>query len=150
MLRLISAVVAALAAFALAGCLSTQEMPLAPNVVRIDTQAGGWLFTGQTVPATMRAAAKATLDRGYSHFKFTDASMGQGSVVTGTVGTDNTNVSGTYGHGFMNANANSFGTTSVVRAPTAGAAVTVVMFHANEPGAQGAFDAEQILKQYSQ
>jgi hypothetical protein len=150
MLRLISAVVAALAAFALAGCLSTQEMPLAPNVVRIDTQAGGWLFTGQTVPATMRAAANATLVRGYSHFKFTDASMGQGSVVTGTVGTDNTNVSGTYGHGFMNANANSFGTTSVVRAPTAGAAVTVVMFHANEPGAKEAFDAEQILKQYSQ
>jgi hypothetical protein len=28
--------------------------------------------------------------------------------------------------------------------------VTVVMFHANEPGAQGAFEAEQILKQYSQ
>ena len=57
----------------------------------------------------MRAAAKATLDRGYSHFKFSDA-----------------------------------------HAPTAGAAVTVVMFHANEPGAQGAFEAEQILKQYSQ
>jgi hypothetical protein len=78
-------------------------MPLAPNVVRIDTQAGGWLFTGQTVPATMRAAAKATLDRGYSHFKFTDASLGQGSVVTGAIGTGNTNVNGTYGSGFMNA-----------------------------------------------
>jgi hypothetical protein len=123
---------------------------LAPNVVRIDTQAGGWLFTGQTVPATMRAAAKATLDRGYTHLKFTDASMGQGSVVTGTIGSGNTNVSGNYGGGFMNANATSFGSTSVMRAPTAGAAVTVVMFHANEPGAQGAFEAEQILKQYSQ
>jgi hypothetical protein len=150
MVRLISAVVAVLAAFALAGCLTTQEMPLAPNVVRIDTQAGGWLFTGQTVPATMRAAAKATLDRGYSHFKFTDASLGQGSVVTGTIGSGNTNVSGNYGGGFMNANASSFGSTTVMHAPTAGAAVTVVMFHANEPGAQGAFDAEQILKQYSQ
>jgi hypothetical protein len=150
MVRLISAVVAALAAFALAGCLTTQELPLAPNVVRIDTQAGGWLFTGQTVPATMRAAAKATLDRGYSHFKFTDASLGQGSVVTGAVGTSNTNVNGNYGGGFMNANANSFGTTTVVHAPTAGAAVTVVMFHANEPGAEGAFDAQQVLNQYSQ
>jgi hypothetical protein len=57
-----SAAVTAFAAFALAGCLTTQEMPLAPNVVRIDTQAGGWLFTGQTVPATMRAAAKAVFD----------------------------------------------------------------------------------------
>jgi hypothetical protein len=45
----------------LAGCITTQEMPLAPNVVRIDTQAGGLLFIGQTVPQTMRAAARATL-----------------------------------------------------------------------------------------
>src|SRR5260370_42155121 len=100
-------------ALVLSGCISTQEMPLAPNVVRIDTHAGGWLFTGQTVPATMRAAAKATLDRGYTHFKFTDASMGQGSVVTGTIGSGNTTVSGNYGGGFMNANATSFGSTSV-------------------------------------
>ena len=123
-----------LTALILAGCLSTQEMPLAPNVVRIDTQAGGWLFTGQTVPQTMRAAAKATLDRGYTHFKFADAAMSQGSVVTGAV------ASGGY----------NFGSASVVRAPTASAAATVIMFHANESGAQGAFEAEQVLRQYSQ
>jgi len=155
-----------LVALTLAGCISTQEMPLAPNVVRIDTQAAGWLFTGKTVPQTMRAAAKATLDRGYTHFKFADASLQQGSVVAGTVGSSNTNVmgtsnttvTGTYRGGFMNANANSFGTanattfgsTSVVHAPTAGAAVTVIMFHANEPDAQSAFDAAQVLQQYSQ
>jgi hypothetical protein len=34
----------ALIASALAGCITTQEMPLAPNVVRIDTQAGGLLY----------------------------------------------------------------------------------------------------------
>ena len=138
-----------LAAVALVGCISTQEMPLAPNMVRIDTQAGGLLFTGQTVPQTMRAAAKATLDRGYTHFRFADASVQQGSVVTGTIGSGTTNVSGNYGGGFMNANATSFGSNSVVRAPTAAAAATVIMFRANEPGAQGAFDAEQVLKQYS-
>jgi hypothetical protein len=48
-----------------------------------------------------------------------------------------------------NAKYNSFGSASVVRAPTAGAAATVIMFHANEPGAQGAFEAEQVLRQYS-
>jgi len=138
-----------LAGLALAGCITTQELPLAPNVVRLDTQSKGLLFTGQTVPQTMRAAAKATLDRGYTHFKFEDASLQQGSVVAGTLGSSNTNMSGSYGHGFMNANANTFGSTAVMRAPTAGAAVTVIMFHANEPGAQGAFDAEQVLKQYS-
>lgn len=113
----------------------------------------------------MRAAAKATLERGYSHFRFAGASLQQGSVVAGTIGSSSTNVvgsattnySGTYGGGSLNANsvtfgsanATTYGSTSVIHAPTAGAAVTVVMFHANEPGAQGAFDAAQVLKQYS-
>ncbi|HEY4232210.1 MAG TPA: hypothetical protein VGM76_02180 [Lacipirellulaceae bacterium] len=152
--------------FGLAGCISTQEMPLAPNVVRIDTQSRGLLFTGQTVPQTMRTAAKATLDRGYSHFRFQDASMNQGSVVAGVVGSSQTNFNGnattnyngTYGSSFTSGTANTyasgtantFGSSTVVRAPTASAAATVVMFHANEPGAQGAFDASQVLQQYSQ
>jgi hypothetical protein len=134
----------------LAGCISTQEMPLAPNVVRIDTQSKGLLFTGQTVPQTMRAAAKATLDRGYTHFKFAEAGLSQGSEVAGVVGNSNTNINGSYGHGYMNGNASTFGSASVVRAPTASAAATVIMFHANEPGAKGAFDAGQVLRQYSQ
>ena len=134
------------AALSLAGCISTQEMPLAPNVVRIDTQSSGLLFTGQTVPQTMRAAANATLQRGYSHFKFADAGMNQGSMVTGVVGGSNTNYSGGYRYG----NVNSFGSASVVRAPTAAAAATVIMFHASQPEAQGAFDAAQVLQQYSQ
>ena len=106
-------VISICAALVLAGCISTQEMPLAPNVVRIDTQSKGLLFTGQTVPQTMRAAAKATLDRGYSHFRFSDTSLQQGSVVAGTISSSSTNimgnstttVNGNYGGGFMNANA---------------------------------------------
>ena len=98
----------------------------------------------------MRAAAKATLERGYSHFKFAEAALQQGSVVAGSVSSANANFNGTYGHGYYSGQASGFGSTSVVRAPTAGAAVTVIMFHANEPGAQGAFDAEQVQKQYSQ
>jgi hypothetical protein len=133
-MKIILSTFAALLSILLAGCLTTQEMPLAPNVVRIDTQAGGFLFTGQTVPATMRAAAEATLARGYTHFKFADAGVNQGSVVTGVVASSS----------------NNFGSASLVHAPTASAAATVIMFHADEPGAQGAFQAEQILKQYSQ
>ena len=30
-----------------AGCINTQEMPLAPNVVRLDTHVSGLLFAGQ-------------------------------------------------------------------------------------------------------
>lgn len=133
----------------LSACVSTQEMPLAPNMVRIDTQSRGMLFTGQTVPTTMRAAAKATLERGYTHFRLSQASLQQGSVVAGAVSNANTNFSGTYGNGFYNGQANGLGSTTIVRAPTANAGVTVIMFHANEPGAQGAFDAAQVLQQYN-
>jgi hypothetical protein len=114
----------------------------------------------------MRAAAKATLDRGYTHFKFADGSLQEGPVVTGTIGSSSTsvvgsgttNLTGNYGGRFMNANATSFGSAhattfgsnSVIRAPTAAAAATVIMFRANEPGAQGAFDAAQVLQQYLQ
>jgi hypothetical protein len=122
------------AAVVLTGCITTQEMPLAPNVVRLDTQSRGFLFTGQTVPQTMRAAAKATLDRGYTHFRLEGVGMGQGSQVAGVV------VSGN----------GSFATATPVNAPTANVGATVVMFHANEPGAQGAFEAQQVLQQYSQ
>jgi hypothetical protein len=61
----------------LAGCISTQEMPLAPNMVRLDTQSRGLLFTGQTVPQTMRTAALATVNTGYTHFRFADAALRQ-------------------------------------------------------------------------
>jgi hypothetical protein len=144
-MKSITSLCGVLVALALTGCITTQEMPLAPNVVRIDTQASGFLFTGQTVPQTMRAAANATLQRGYSHFKFADAGMNQGSVVTGVVGGSSANYRGGYGFG----NVNSFGSASVVRAPTAAAAATVLMFHANQPEAQGAFDAAQVLQQYA-
>jgi hypothetical protein len=124
------------AVFSLTGCLTTQEMPLAPNVVRIDTKAGGFLFTGQTVPATMRAAANATLQRGYTHFKFAEAGVAQGSVATGAIGTSSYN------------SGSGISTVSVVHAPTSSAVATVVMFHADEPEAKNAFEAEQVLKQY--
>jgi hypothetical protein len=137
-------------ALALGGCISTQQMPLAPNMVRIDTQSGGLLFTGQTVPATMRAAAQATLDRGYSHFKLADASLQQGSKVAGVISNGSTNFNGTFGHGFYSGRSTGFGSASVVRAPTAAAGVTVIMFHSNDPGAKDAFDAKQVLKKYSQ
>lgn len=133
----------------LAGCISTQELPLAPNSVRIDTQAQGVFFTGQTVPQTMRAAARATLDRGYSHFRLVDTGLSQGSMVTGTLESGTTTVYGNVGPGSVSANATGFGGATLIHAPTASAAVTVVMFHETEAGAGGAFDARQILRQYA-
>ena len=59
-------------------------MPLAPNVVRLDTPAKGLLFQGQAEPTTMRKAAEATLRNGYTHFKLGDASTAHGSQYVGS------------------------------------------------------------------
>ncbi|MBZ9841032.1 hypothetical protein [Mesorhizobium sp. CA5] len=134
------------AALALAGCATTSEMPLAPNVVRLDTHASGALFTGSAGAITMKKAAEATLSRGYTHFRFDQASTASGSRFVGmssnTFGSANATVVGNTAFG------NYSGTTisTPMYAPTADIGVTVVMFHANEPGAQGAFDAAEVLK----
>jgi hypothetical protein len=127
------AIIAAIALCAgLAGCISTQTMPVSTNQVRIDTSASGLLWAGQAVPATMRAAANATLQAGYTHFKLSDVNGGVGSREVGAT------CSG----------GNGSATCVGLSAPTAGNGATVTMFHADEPGARGAFDARQVLVQY--
>ncbi|QND53118.1 hypothetical protein HB779_15315 [Phyllobacterium sp. 628] len=127
-------------------CATTSEMPLAQNMVRLDTQASGLLFVGSAPSMTMKKAAEATLKRGYTHFRLEQASTSQGHTLAGIQ---------TYGSGM--ASANVYGNTAYgtytgqsfarpVYAPTANVGVTVVMFKAKEPGARGAFDAADVLK----
>jgi len=132
----------------LGACVSTQVMPVAPNVVQINTQAKGLLYAGKAVPETMTAAARETLARGYSHFKFSNVSSGQGSEVSGASSYGGGNISGNNFGNTFGANYSGYGYTNVNRRPTESAAVTVVMFHSNESGAKGAFNAQQILTQY--
>lgn len=141
--------VVGLAALALAGCVSTQEMPISPNMVRLDTNAGGMLFAGQAVPRTMRAAAEATLRAGYTRFRLADVSSGQGSEIVGVDSTSNAYLNGSASNGFLTANAATFGSDSVIRRPTAHAGATVIMLHDGDPGAAQAFDAAAVLRQYS-
>jgi hypothetical protein len=126
------------------GCIHTNEMALAPNVVRLDTQASGLLFTGSAGDQTQRRAAELTLQHGYTHYRLEQAEMGQGERFAGLQ---------TFGNGNATAQGNSasYSGTSIstpIYKPTANVGVTVVMFRANEPGAQGAFDATEVLKQY--
>jgi hypothetical protein len=129
-------------------CVSTQEMPLAPNMVRLDTHAGGALFVGQAPKVTMKRAAELTLQNGYTPFRLEQASMSQGEQLAGV-----------YSYGTGTASATSFGNSAFaagqssgfstpVYGSTADVAVTVVMLHADEPGAKEAFDAAAVLKQY--
>lgn len=130
----------------LTGCATTSEMPLAPNVVRIDTQASGLAFVGSAPAITMNKAAEATLSRGYTHFRLDQATTAQGRQLAGmqtygnATGTMNTFGKTTYG----NFTGTSFSTP--VYAPTSNIGVTVIMFRANEAGARGAWDAAEVVR----
>lgn len=124
---------------------TTSEMPLAPNMVRLDTNASGLIFTSTAGAITMKKAAEATLKRGYTHFRLERAQTAQASRFVGM----NTNTSGfgqatVYGNtAYGSYRGSSFSTP--MYAPTAQIGVTVIMFHANEAGAKGAFDAADVL-----
>jgi hypothetical protein len=134
----------------IAGCVSTQEMPLAPNIVRLDTHASGVLFAGQATGQTMRRAAELTLQNGYTHFRLEQAQMSQGSQVGGVYSSGTSSALATgYGNAIF-ASGSSSGFSTPIYRPTADVGVTVVMFHAGEAGAKGAFDAKAVLVKYSQ
>ena len=126
---------------ALSACVTTNEMPLAPNMVRLDTHAQGRLFTAAAGNVTLQRAAELTLKAGYSHFRFEQAQTAQGSQLVGAIANSTTSVYGSpyYASGF------STGYATPIYAPTADVGVTVIMFHANEAGAKGAFDAKEVL-----
>ncbi|WP_455918671.1 hypothetical protein [Ensifer canadensis] len=138
-------IVAALLSMALASCATTSEMPLAQNMVRLDTSARGLLFTSSAGAVTMQKAAEATLKRGYSHFRIDQAQTASGSQFVGMntygSGTANASVYGNTAYGTYNSS--SFSTP--MYAPTRQIGVTVIMFRANEAGARGAFDAADVL-----
>ena len=98
----------------------------------------------------MRKAAELTIQSGYSHFRFSEAQVSQGSQFAGVYSSASANAYGnTFGNGaFVNASATGFSTP--IYRPTADVGVTVYMFHANEPGAKSAFNAAEILQKYNQ
>lgn len=130
----------------LSSCATTSEMPLAQNAVRLDTNASGLIFTSAAGAITMKKAAEATVKRGYTHFRLEQVATAQGSrfvgMNTNTYGNANASVYGNTGYGSYTANSYS----TPVYAPTAQIGVTVVMFHGNEAGAKGAFDAAEVIK----
>ena len=138
-------------------CIHTQEMPLAPNVVRLDTQAAGLLFTSQAAPKTLRRAAELTLQKGYTHFRLDQAQVAQGSELAGVYSSGQSTAYGSatgsrYGNTtYINGSARASGYTmsTPMYYPTANIGVTVFMLRADDPHMQGAFDAAEVLRSKS-
>jgi hypothetical protein len=95
-------IIAVIAALSVSACESTQEYPIAPNMVRLDVSPPAGPYVRE---ATLRRAAELTLQNGYSAFR----------------------IEPIYVQAF-----DDFG-------------VTIVMFHAGDPRAGGAFDAAAVL-----
>lgn len=129
---------------ALAGCVTTGEMPLAKNVWQVSTESQGTLFVGQADRVTMKRAAELTLAQGHDSFIVRNSRAQTGSVQVGDMPVmANTDVS-------MVGNT-AYGSTTytgggAIMAPRRNVSVTVVMFHASEPQAAQAVDAAAHLK----
>lgn len=125
------------AAIVISGCATTNEMPLAPNVVRLDTQASGAMFAGSAGRITLLRAAEATEKRGYTHFRLEQATTSQGQRLVGVSTWGNGSFSGSAYGNSMYGSYNSSGFSTPNYARTANVGVTVVMFRSNEAGAKG-------------
>jgi hypothetical protein len=137
--------------FAVSGCIHTQEMPLAPNVVRLDTQASGLLFVNQATSATMKRAAEVTIEHGYTHFLLDQGQISQGQQIAGVYTTGQATGSGTAtvtgpGTATYSGSAHSSSVSTPLFKRTSSVGVTVIMFKATDPQAEGAFNAAEVLK----
>ncbi len=63
---IVAVIAASLFSASAAGCVSMEELPLAPNMVRLDINPSGAPFVRE---ATLRRAAELTLQNGYSAFR---------------------------------------------------------------------------------
>ena len=146
-----ASIVAVVLGLSVGGCIHTQEMPLAPNVVRLDTQASGLLFVNQATGATMKRAAETTIEHGYTHFRLDQGQLAQGSQYVGSVSSGQATGYGTAtatgpGTAAYTGTMYSSSSTTGIFKPTSSVGVTVIMFKADELGAQGAFNAQEVLK----
>ncbi|MBO0754332.1 MAG: hypothetical protein J2P54_00600 [Bradyrhizobiaceae bacterium] len=137
-------VILGLAGACVGGCVTSQTTSLAPNIAHIDTS--GYL-TNQTAPTTMRDAATATLQAGYTHFRISDASGAGGERANTACSEGSSWNAGGNGSDSNAAGSGEGGCVPVFRL-TSKAGVTVTMFRSGDPGAAGAFDAQQVLRQY--
>jgi len=129
----------------MAGCVSTNEVALAPNVLRIDAEAGGYAYVGKANAAMMKRAAASTLERGYTHFITGNYDRQTGSEVVGmssnTTGFGNTTGLGDTAYHSFNANTQ----TNVWRAPTEKTSMMIMMFKPEDNIPSHAWDASEVL-----
>lgn len=114
--RLNAAFAVLILALSLAACLSTKVETLAPNMARLNMTADDTPSDSGALKEVLTVAAKETLARGYTHFRFADLAVAPVRSLTSN------------------------------EPAKANFSVILVMFHEGEQGTQGVFDARRILE----
>ncbi|RCL04140.1 MAG: hypothetical protein JSC189_000188 [Candidatus Tokpelaia sp. JSC189] len=139
--------------FILAGCIRSNEIALAPNVIRINTQASGGLSIGKANTEMMKKAAETTINRGYTHFIISDYSYGNETIVSGvnhnTYGTINGTTFGAINNNMYMGNAlgtyNSNTYSNVITMPVERSSMTIIMFKQGDKTPPNAWEAKIVL-----
>lgn len=119
----------------LVGCVQTSELPMAANVVRLESSAGGIVGRARAPKETLRRAAEMTLAKGYTHFVLADVNSSTDTFYAGS----------------SPGQVSVHGNTATVRpgSPRYGSrtsvGVTVVMYRASDPQAASALNAREVL-----
>jgi hypothetical protein len=126
------------------GCVSTSEMPLAKNAVRIDTTGEGLIGQIESERHTLRRAAQLTLEAGYQRFILTDRSKSESVDIVGyTPGQATTNVTT---KGGATVATTTYAPPQPIRVDHTRVGVTVRMLNPGDPGFDDAIDAAEELK----
>lgn len=130
--------------FILSGCVQTQELPLAKNVIRLETQGSGVIGASSASSETIRRAAEVTIRSGYTHFILVDASRSQSERLVGfTPGYSRTNFN--YGQGYGWAST-TYTPGQPISSLETNVGVTVIMMDAKQAERAGGLDAGKLLK----
>jgi outer membrane murein-binding lipoprotein Lpp len=131
----------------IAGCVSSQEMQLSKNTVRINTHGEGFIGSVESDNFTMRRAAKLTLDNGYQRFIIADASRSSRVETVGyTPGQAITNVR--Y-EGHRRVETTSYTAPQPIRETMTEVGVTVIMLNPGDEDFENAIDAAETIKRLS-
>lgn len=135
---------AAVLLLAAGGCVSTSEMPLAKNVVRIDTTGEGLIGEMESERHTLRRAAQLTLQAGYERFILSDTAKSHSVDVVGYTPGQATTTVKQVGH--QEVATTTYTAPQPIRIDHTRVGVTVRMLNPGDPGFEDAIDAAEELK----
>lgn len=130
----------------LVGCIRSTEIALAPNIVRVDTEASGFLSVGKANSEVIKKAAQTTTRRGYSHFLISGHGYGKSVIPIGASHHINGIMVGNRIRNNIMSIYDSHTYSNVILMPVEHSSVIIVMFKKGDRIPQSAFDAMRLLK----